>query len=243
MVKGPFLHRLLFSLQRTGPRLTRLPGLMESGCHRWKSSPTPLPVAACGWAHSSPSKPTSQQPHLAAKSPLPSSRPPAPQTQVRGELSSYCKNVKINFPILADWPFLKLKKKISLINVITLVFTAIYSGGPSNMLAGSSGYGQDPISGFPSSETSTRPGTSGRNRSRSGTQGSRQEEDSQRVGSAVLSTTPDLVDLLSDPPELRGLDLKSVHTSPLPMPTVQMEEGRDGMESGPASLDPGWQLF
>ena len=79
---------------------------------------------------------------------------------------------------------------------------------------------------------------------RSDTQGSKEmdaEEDliAQGVESAVLSLThmTPLSDLLSEPHD--GQNLKTIQTSPMPMPTLTRDQGQEGTEGGPASLDPG----
>ena len=48
-----------------------------------------------------------------------------------------------------------------------------------------------------------------------------------------------LVDLFSDPSDLQSLTLKSINTSPVPMPG----KGIDGMDLGQGNLDPGEQLI
>lgn len=112
--------------------------------------------------------------------------------------------------------------------------TVIYSGSlnsPSNTPAASGG--------LPS------PGTAvgERARERADMQGRRQsgQEEDFAPHSAVLSTTePPLLDLLSEPLEAQNLALKTIQTSPLPMPSLRSSDrGPDGMESGPPSLEPG----
>ena len=115
--------------------------------------------------------------------------------------------------------------------------TVIYSGSlnsPSNTPAASGG--------LPS------PGTAmgERVRERADTQGRRQsgQEEDFAPHSAVLSTTePPLLDLLSEPLEAQNLALKTIQTSPLPMPSLRSERGPDGMESGPPSLEPGQSVL
>ena len=111
--------------------------------------------------------------------------------------------------------------------------TVIYSGSltsPSNLQVNNSG--------LPSPGTTTGEG----GRGRSDTQGSRQSgnEEDFAPHSAVLSTTEaPLLDLLSEPLEAQNLALKTIRTSPLPMPSLSRDLGQDGMESGPPSLEPG----
>lgn len=80
-------------------------------------------------------------------------------------------------------------------------------------------------------------------RNKSDTQGSRHgynEEElvTPSVESAMLCPTQEspLADLL----EPTDLTLKTINTSPLPMPTVYDSGGEGGELSGPASLEKGW---